>query len=159
MIIADTGPLIAFARIARVDLLRHVVGQISIPEAVYRELVVKGKGKPGAAEFENVAWIQRRGLRDPTALALLPTFLHPGETEAILLAEELRVPLLIDEHRGRKVALDRGIDVLGSLAILVQAKRRGFIDRAKPLLDALLSAAYWIDDELVPGFLSEVGEA
>ncbi len=41
MIVADTGPLIAFLQIGRLDLLQQVMGTVVIPEAVYEELVVQ----------------------------------------------------------------------------------------------------------------------
>jgi hypothetical protein len=159
MIVADAGPLITFARIGRLDLLQAVAGQVLLPDAVHEDVILKGKGRPGAAELERAAWIQRKTLTDRTPLSSLPAHLHPGEAEAILLAEELSVPLLLDERRGRRTALDRGIDVLGSLAILAEAKRRALIPQVKPLVAALLAAGYWIDEELVPAFLQEVGEA
>jgi predicted nucleic acid-binding protein len=52
MIVADAGPIIAFAPIGRLDLLQQGVGEIAIPPAVYRELVVEGMGRAGAAGFE-----------------------------------------------------------------------------------------------------------
>ena len=158
MIVADTGPLIAFARIGRLDLLQQVVGQLVIPQAVYDDLVLKGRGRSGAAELERASWIQRRAITDRAALARLPRNLHLGESEAIVLAEELGAQLLMDERRGRQVAIDRGIDVLGSLAIVAEAKRRGLITQAKPLVGAFLGAGYWIDEELIPLFLKELGE-
>ena len=45
--IADSGPIISFARAKRLDLLRQVVGELWIPGAVYTQLVVKGAGKDG----------------------------------------------------------------------------------------------------------------
>jgi predicted nucleic acid-binding protein len=56
------------------------------------------------------------------------------------------------------VAKEHGLMVLGSLWILAEAKRLGIIEQAKPLLDAMLAAAYWIGEDLVPPFLQEVGE-
>ena len=159
MIVADAGPLIAFTRIGRLDLLHAVAGEVVIPDAVYADVVIKGKGRPGSIELEGANWIQRRTLTHRTALSSLPAHLHAGEAEAILLAVELRVALLIDERRGRKAALDHGVEVFGSLSILAQAKRRGIIEQAKPLLGAMLAAGYWIDEELVPAFLKELGEA
>jgi predicted nucleic acid-binding protein len=47
---------------------------------------------------------------------------------------------------------------VGSLRILIEAKRRGLIDRAQPLLEAMLAAGYWIDEELLPPFFQEIGE-
>lgn len=46
MIVADTGPIIAFARVGRLELLRQVVEKLVVPEAVYEDLVIKGQGRP-----------------------------------------------------------------------------------------------------------------
>lgn len=155
---ADTGPIIAFARIDRLGLLEQVSGTLVVPEAVYEDLVVRGAGRPGAAAITRAGWIQQRSVSDRTAVEKLPPPLHRGEREAIILAEELGAPLLIDEKRGRRVARDRGLRVVGSLAILAEAKRNGFVTQAKPVLDAMLASEYWLDDELIPAFLREVGE-
>jgi predicted nucleic acid-binding protein len=146
MIVADAGPIIGFARIGRLDLLRQVLGEVVIPEAVYEELVGSGRDRPGAADVEQGGWIQRQRVTDRAAVAHLPTVLHAGEREAIVLAQALQAPLLIDEQRGRNVAMARGLVVIGALRVLADAKRRGVIDRAKPLVDALLAAGYWIDE-------------
>lgn len=159
MIVADTGPIIAFARIGRLDLLYQVVRELVIPEAVYEDLVIKGKGRPGAAEVERGTWIHRKVVTDQAALALLPSYLHLGEREAIVLAQELGAQLLIDERRGRRAAIERGLEVFGSLRILAEAKQQGLVDSVKPILEAMLTAGYWIDEELIPPFLKEVGEA
>ena len=101
MIVADTGPLIAFARIDRFELLRHVVHMLIIPDAVYDELVGSGRTRPGAGEVAAGVWIQQRAVENRDTLAELPTYLHLGERHAIALAEELGASLLIDEQRGR----------------------------------------------------------
>jgi predicted nucleic acid-binding protein len=48
MIVADSGAIIVFARIGRLDLLRQVVGELIIPDAVYEELVGRGTKRPRA---------------------------------------------------------------------------------------------------------------
>ena len=158
MMVADTGPMIAFARIGHLDLLHQVVGELVIPEAVYEELTGQGQERAGAAEATRGDWIQRRIVGDHAMVAQLPHVLHAGEREAIVLAEELHAPLLIDEQRGRNMATARGVTVLGSLRILIEAKQRGLIDRAQPLLETMLAAGYWIDAELFPPFFQEIGE-
>lgn len=158
MMVADSGPIIAFARIGRLDLLHQMAGELIIPEAVYEELVGKGRQRPGAAEVERAEWIRRRTVTDQMLIAILPAILHAGEWQAILLAQELGIGLRIDERRGRTVATERGVQVFGSLWILAEAKRRGFIAQAQPLVAAMLAAEYWIDEELLLPFFQELGE-
>jgi hypothetical protein len=158
MFVADAGPIIAFARIGQLDLLQQVAGEIAVPDAVYEELVVKGRGRAGAKEIEESPWIRRHALENPAVVADRPASLHLGEWEAIALAQHLGAQLLIDEQRGREVAQAHGVEVLGSLAVLAEAKRRGIIDFARPLLSAMITSGYWMDADLVMAFLAEVGE-
>ena len=65
MIIADAGPIIAFARIGRLALLQQVVGELVVPDAVYEELVVKGGDRPGAEEVRRGEGIQRLDVHEP----------------------------------------------------------------------------------------------
>ena len=158
MIVADADPIIGFARIGRLDLLRQVVEELVIPDAVYAELMGQGKSRPGGIEVEQGVWIHRRTVTDATAVAALPRVLHAGEREAIILAQELGAQLLIDERRGRNIAIARGLAVVGNLRLLAEAKRLGFVERVKSLVAAMLAAGYWIDEELLPPFLRDVGE-
>ena len=140
MMVADTGPLIAFARIRHLNLLQQVIGELIIPEAVYAE------------------WIQRRTITNQASISNLPSTLHAGERHAILLAQELGLGLLIDERRGRTVAAEWGVEIFGSLWILAEAKRQGIIAQTKPLVTAMLAAEYWIDEEILLPFFQELGE-
>ena len=64
--------------------------------------------------------------------------------------------LLIDEQRGRNIAVARGVEVVGNLRILAEAKRLGLTDRVEPLIEAMRATGYWIDEELLPSFFHEV---
>jgi uncharacterized protein len=158
MIVADSGPIIVFARIGRLDLLRQVVGELIIPDAVYEELVGRGTERPGAAKVVHGDWIHRRTVQVLRAVAQLPSALHAGEWEAIVLAQELGAQLLIDEHRGRTIAITRGVEVFGNLWVLAEAKRLGLIERAKSVVGAMRAAGYRVDEDLLTQFLREVGE-
>lgn len=159
MMVADTGPLIAFARTAQLDLLRRVVGTLYIPEAVYDEMVRPGRERPGAAEMIHGGWILRHPIRNAAALTQLPPTLHRGERYAILLAQELRATLLIDEQQGRAITQAQGLQVIGSLRILAEAKRHGYLEHVKPVLTAMRHAGYWLDAALLGPFLWSVGES
>jgi uncharacterized protein len=49
IVVADASPLIALARIGRLDLLRAMFGGLLLPEAVWREVVAAGLEKAGLA--------------------------------------------------------------------------------------------------------------
>lgn len=63
---------------------------------------------------------------DRAEIAELERLLDRGEAEAIVLAEELKATLLlIDEYDGRKIAEERGIEITGTLGVLLRGKRAG----------------------------------
>lgn len=149
MIVADAGPIIAYARLGRLELLRQVTGDLVLPEAVYDELVVQGRGKPGAAEVAQSRWMRRASIRDRDAVARFPPVLGAGEREAIVLAAEHGATLLTDDLRARAVAEARGIEVVGVLWVLGEAKRRGLVPAVRLIVDELRAIDYRLHPERV----------
>jgi predicted nucleic acid-binding protein len=72
-----------------------------------------------------------------------------GESEANALAEEIRASqLLIDERAARKVAMARKLPLIGTVGILLLAKRRGLLDSVKDVLDEMKAQGMRISDRL-----------
>jgi predicted nucleic acid-binding protein len=133
IVVADTSPPLHLARIGRLDLVPAVLGRVTVPNAVWDELIRPGTRARLAEAFRAADWIDV--VADPVAKEL---GLDAGETAAILLAEELRADaLLIDERRGRAVAKARGISVIGTLGIVAGARRKGLVEKASPIVEEL----------------------
>ncbi len=158
IIVSNSGPTISFARAGHLGLLERLLQQIRIPEGVYEDIVVRGAGKPGAAEVKGAGWIKKEEVRNRTEVEQLPTGLGLGEREAIILAQELKAALLIDDRQARKAAEERGVVCFGSLRVLKEAKERGLIEEIKPIGDRLRATGLRIKDSLYQRFLQEAGE-
>jgi predicted nucleic acid-binding protein len=65
----------------------------------------------------------------------------------------------MDEGPARREATARGIEVLGSLRVLADAKRTDLIDQVRPIVEAMRAATYRIGEEVLLDFLEEMGEA
>jgi predicted nucleic acid-binding protein len=158
LIIADTGPLIALAVSGQLQLLQKLFEQTLIPEAVLSELCIKSS-RPGAialARALDAGWLKEVATAPP-AIHLLHA-LDPGEAEAITLATSQKLPLLIDETRGRTAARKEGIRFFGTGALLIQAKRQKLIPNVKPVLDIMQGAGYRISAPLRREILKQAGE-
>jgi uncharacterized protein len=159
VIVSDAGPLIIFARIGRLSVLREVTGSLIISAAVHAEIMTNNGAMPGAREVAQAEWIQRATVANPSLLETFPGGLHAGEREAIALAKERGAQLLMDEIRGRRFASQLGIDVIGTLRILAEAKRLGHIESVRPIVAEMRSSGYRFDRDLIRRFLDAMNEA
>ena len=71
IVVSNSSPLIALAKIGKLHILKELFGEIIIPKAVWNEVVVKGKGKPGAEEVEKAEWIKVREVKDRLSVEVL----------------------------------------------------------------------------------------
>lgn len=141
-IVADAGPLIALARIGRLDLLHDIFDAIHIPVAVRNELQLDSS-LPGAEQLREAVrqeWIKVTPVS--SAPIRLTLSVGAGEAEAIFLAAEQHALLLIDESRGRTAAKERGIVLVGTGRVLLEAKNRGLLLLVSPILNALIRSGY-----------------
>ncbi|KRB69318.1 DUF3368 domain-containing protein [Noviherbaspirillum sp. Root189] len=159
LIVADSSPLIAFARSDYLDLVRTVAGTIHVPHTVWQECV-HDLSKPGAQKIQQaVAKGIITRLDDPelpTSLEVTP--IDAGEKAAIALALKQNCPILLDERLGRIVARRHNLSVVGSAGILLTAKNRGLIPAVGPILDQWISFGYRLSNELVAEVLRRANE-
>ena len=71
IVVSNSSPLIALAKIGKLHILRELFGEITIPKAVWDEVVVKGRGKPGAEEVEKAEWIKVMDVKDKLSVEVL----------------------------------------------------------------------------------------
>jgi len=150
IVVSDASPLIALARVNRLELLRALFGRLIIPDAVWNEIVLSGADKAGKADFFRADWIEPRPVNDQALTSLLKHDLGAGESEAIVLARELNADfLLMDERLGRSVARNLGLTTIGLIGVLIEARQRGLLPDVAQLADELHdSAGFWISKEL-----------
>lgn len=156
--VADSGPLICLARIGQIELLPRLFSRILAPPEVWNEVTVKGQGHPGAYEVSHVAWLTVQ-TPDEQLVRPLGILVDAGEAEALALAQTTpNCLILLDDSRARKVAERLNIKPIGTLGLLLRAKRLGLIEMIRPHIDALVGNGIYIRQALVNAVFDAAGE-
>jgi predicted nucleic acid-binding protein len=149
--------LIIFARVDRLDILSSLHTTIIVPPTVYAEVATRGSG---ALDLARASWLTVRTPDDSALIAELHDVvgLDLGESEAIALAVQLGAHLLLDEYHGRLVARLRGVEITGSVGIIVSATRSGIltVDDVEPLLRQMVRMRFRISERLIRHAVAKV---
>jgi len=146
ILVADASALIALATCDSLVLLDAIFGNVLVPNAVYVE--VTESDKPQSARLRSYLQGKVR-MVDMQHFVYLDAFADLGETQAMLLYKEIDADyLLIDDKRGRKIAKINKIKTIGSLGVLLQAKRAGLIPCVAPLLEIIAASPVFISESL-----------
>jgi len=161
IVVSNTSPVLNLACVGEQTILQKLFGSVQAPPAVQAEVEGLRRDQPRFAKVELPSFVPITAVRNGSLVAALALELDGGEAEAIALAVELRADLLlVDEHRGRRVAQRMGLKPIGLLGVLTMAKQRGVITEIKPLLARLESTAgFWVGSSLRRQILAEAGEA
>lgn len=154
-VVVDAGPLISLAAVEQLDLLARIYARVLVPEAVIEEISMPPYD---AAPILGCGWIERGHVQAPPLPEVLAA-LDAGETSVIMLAlqESIR-HVLIDERKGRRVALAAGLSVSGTVGVVLRAKRLGLLSEVRPVLVGLREAGLWLADDLIERTAREAGE-
>jgi len=160
IVVSDSTILIGLAKIGKLDLLKEIFSKIFIPEEVFKEVVERGKGKPGSKVIKEAVWIEVQPVKDKIQVSFLLGSLEKGEAEVLVLARELEADLiLLDEEKARKSAVIAGFEIMGLLGLFILAKNLGLIYEVRPLVDELMIKKFRISDKIIEKTLKKAGEA
>ena len=67
--------------------------------------------------------------------------------------------VLVDDRPARKLARELGLDVIGTVGVLLAAKRHGLLPVVRPELDKLLKASFFLSPQLVDAIIRDAGES
>lgn len=130
IVVSDTSPLTALLTVGEIHILRELFGEVVIPGAVETELRRSHAVIPD--------WIRVQIVQNRSEVARFMQSVDLGEAEAIVLAEQLHADyLLMDERKGRRLAVQEGLSVIGLLGAVILARKRQLIPSARALLERL----------------------
>jgi uncharacterized protein len=152
IVISDTSPLTALLSVGATDILPQLFNEVVIPEAVRDELL---RSHPRLPPWLRVVAVENQAQARQYALLV-----DVGEAEAIELARELHADrLLMDERKGRRLAVREGLPVIGILGVVLLARRNKIIPSARALIERLQQeAGMYLAEDIKEAALISVGE-
>lgn len=162
-VVSDTSVLHYLTITRQFNCLPKLFGKIIIPSAVWKE-VSRRHELPVHSRVANAieaGWLKVESAHDRQAVQSLQIFLGAGESEAIILAKEFQPSLLlIDDLDGRTTAFKLKLPVIGTVGVLVRARKLELIPKLKPVLDELINThRFRLGKSLYATALRDVGES
>ena len=147
-IISDTSCLILLDKIGELEILNKLFGVITTTTEVANEY---GQELP--------SWFEIKQPSDKNYQSIIETTVDKGEASAIALAIEFDDCLLIiDDLKGRKLAHELGLNITGTIGVIVEGKLAGIIPSIKPILTKIKLTNFRITDALEILILKRAGE-
>ncbi len=142
-VVSDSTCIISLAKIKRLKILKELFGEILIPKAVYNEIY--HPEKEGFEEIRKADFIRVVEISDKRLAEFLKEYIDDGEAESIVLAMENNADLIIlDDKDSRKIAKRFKLKVIGTLGVLLLAKKKGYIKDVKSLIDELKKKGFYV---------------
>ena len=157
--ISNTSPLLYLYRIEAIDWLSKLFDEVWSPEAVKNELLAgrsKGYDVPNPADYP---WLK---IIDPKSMPSEWLALDLGTGEIAAMALALENPshiILLDDGLARRTAQAAGLQVWGTLRVLLEAKSQGLVNKIEPFVTNLSEAGMWVSAEVKQRFLTLAGES
>jgi uncharacterized protein len=152
--VSNTSPLILLEKTDHLWILEKLFTKVLIPPAVDREWL-----RPGGYVLPQ--WLSVTALSRQAASVAegLHQKIDVGEAEAIALFSTTKADwLLLDDLKGRTQAASMGLPVIGTVGILIIAKKKGLIPAIRPVLNILKKHRFYLSDEVLAKALALTGE-
>jgi len=155
--VVNASPVIVLAKAGHLQLLEQMASELLLPEPVVAE-VLAGPAADPARQALAAGWGTRVTVGTP-APELLEWGLGPGETAVLALAlETAPSTAVVDDAAARTCAKAIGVPVIGTLGVVLRARRQQRIASARDVLKGLVRLGLYVEDEIVRSALQRIGE-
>jgi predicted nucleic acid-binding protein len=156
--IVNASPLILLTKIGRIDLLDAEDVDVVVPMPVLQQVANLGPADPAVRAIHDAGWSVVMP-SSPVPESLSRWKLDPGEESVLTVA--LQSPgceVVIDDRAGRRCAEAHGIPLLGTVGLVILAKRLGRITEARPIIEDLRRVGLYVKDNVIADALKQAGE-
>ncbi len=148
-LVINTGPIIALvAGLGDLTALRFSYKNVIVPMEVTEEILSHRSSRLGAKEFIADDWLKKRS-KPIQNMPYLINALDRGEASVIQTAMNEKVrTVCIDEAVGRRIARLSGLNVIGSIGVMILAKKQGADIDIRKAIQEMRRHGVWISQEL-----------
>jgi len=140
------------------SLLEKLYRNVLVPFEVYREIEAGGDSAFGIGKFRKADFIKKEARPLPIA-PYLANSLDLGEAAVIQLAINKNIDTVcIDEAVGRRVARLNGLNLTGSIGILIRAKRSGMAFSMKEAIKRMEARGVFLSQTVIRFALAQVDD-
>lgn len=151
-VISDTGPIIAFAKIHQLTLLKSLFDKVYITPVVFKELMAKIGDEAEEIDKALKEFVIVNNV-SPTMKEIEHSLneLGTGEKQTIEFAYVTKgnFVLLMDDKAGRQAAKKLNIPTTGTIGVLILAKNKRLIENVTKILEDMRIKGYWLSDEII----------
>lgn len=156
-LVINASPIISLTKIGCAGFLPALSSRMVIPDGVYQEITRHKYSDPATEWLKNQKSEIFESVEVPTIIS--DWNLGKGETEVIAFALQNRdFTAILDDRAAKNCAEVFNIDVCGTIAVIIKAKKTGLTPEIKPLLAALRSTGFRISEDILTTALRFVGE-
>ena len=146
--VVNSSVIIALAEIDLTSIMALLATE------VITEVVVRGRGRPGSRELEELVRQGKVKLLAPRDQALVEALHDPlglGEAEAIALAVERNYIVVLDDRIARSKAKSMRLEVIGTIGLLRRAYDKELMDKNRLVqaLKQLREHGFRVSDEII----------
>lgn len=155
--IINASPTIVLGRIGRLELLDSLHSTVLVPEAVITEIRAGLTNDSYAGT--TLQWAMRHHLENrqiPISIAMWG--LGAGESQVLSHCLEIPHIAILDDLAARRCAKAHQIRLMGTLGVILAAKKKGLIPLARPTIEQAMSAGLYLDNRLVADVLASIDE-
>ena len=136
-VICNTSPLQYLHQADLLHLLQSLFGSVTVPPAVVAELNIGRRRGVSLPDVTALPWLSVQPVRNHRLLPLV-TGLGNGEKEVLALGLQTADHLLVlDDRDARRHAVAAGLEITGTLGILLLAKEHGLLNSVRTAVERL----------------------
>ncbi len=159
-IICDATVWLYLGLLSQVDLLNRLYDRVITTETVCRELDAGRLNRQNILDPRHLPWVTLVEAEAQSIAALPENRLGPGEQSILAYALDHHIPIVgLDDRQAREFAGRLGLHVIGTVGLLLKARRDGLLMSLRPLLTQLRQEGFYLSESLEEFALRQANEA